>query len=154
MRPVPLMTTLTFLLTLTGCGIPPGQPAPSPSGHGTGTTVTTIGASTATPTPAGRCGPRTLTATPSVPPAPQCLTVGDVLRIRMPDSPAEPWSWPVSSDASVLRCTARQLPQGAAEAICTGRRAGTATVATSTAPFAGDPHGPPPSQWQVTIAVD
>ncbi|MGW4528600.1 hypothetical protein [Amycolatopsis sp. NPDC004378] len=153
MRPAPLLTTLATLLALTGCGTPAEQPATTSSGQGTGTTVATTHTTTTTPTPADRCGPRTLTATPSTPPAAQCLTVGAVLRIQMPDSPAQPWSWPSSSDDSVLRCAARQLPQGAAEAVCSGRRAGTATVTTTTGPFAGDPHGPPQTPWQVTITV-
>lgn len=152
MRPVPLTTTLTFLLALAGCGTPPGQPVTSSSGYRSGTTA--AGTSATTSAAVDRCGPRTLTATLSAPPpAPQCLTADAVLRIRMPDAPARPWSWPVSSDDAVVHCTARQLPQGAAEAVCIGRRTGTATVTTSATPFAGDPHGPPQAPWQVTITV-
>ncbi|MFF1612335.1 hypothetical protein ACFVYA_31555 [Amycolatopsis sp. NPDC058278] len=150
------LLSLTVLLLLGGCGTgPPAgeQPAP-PGGQGTGTAAS--GSASASPSSSpgkGGCGPRSLVATVRQQPAPQCLAVGDVLHITTETSPQQPWSLPVSSDESVLQCEARPLTDGATTATCTARRRGNATVTTTTAAFAGDPHGPPQTQWEVRVQV-
>ena len=153
------------LVLAAGCGSapPPGQPLPPSGGQGTGT-ATTGGpqpstspppppSSSSSPTGSARCGARRVVASVREQPEPQCLQVGASLRISAEPSPRQPWSLPASSDESVLRCAARLLPDGAAAATCTAMRHGTATVTTSTAPFAGDPHGPPQTQWHLVVNV-
>jgi hypothetical protein len=102
---------------------------------------------------ANRCGSVTLVARTGERPAPVCLRRGATLRVVTEPSPRQPWSLPASSDRSMLRCVSRRRPEGAAVATCRARRAGTVTVATQTAPFAGDPHGPPEYLWQVTVTI-
>jgi hypothetical protein len=79
--------------------------------------------------------------------------VGDVLSITTETSPQQPWTLPASSDESILRCAARPLTDGATTATCTALRHGKATVTATTTAFAGDPHGPPQSQWQLQIQI-
>ncbi|WP_284740315.1 hypothetical protein [Amycolatopsis sp. RTGN1] len=155
MRPR-LLLSVTVLLLLGGCGASPPageQPAP-PGGEGTGTAAS--GSPSASPSSSpgtGGCGSRSLVATVRQQPAPQCLNVGDVLYVTTETSPQQPWSLPVSSDESVLQCLPRQLSDGATTATCTARQRGNATVTTTTAAFAGDPHGPPQTQWELHVQV-
>lgn len=153
----PRLLTLAVLLLLGACGAGPAaeqSPAP-PNGHGTGTAATGSPSAT-TPSPSGkdRCGPHSLVATVRQQPAPHCLRVGDVLYITTETSPQQPWSLPASSDESVLQCIPRALTDGATTATCTAHRRGTATVTTTTAAFAGDPHGPPQTQWELHVTVE
>jgi hypothetical protein len=141
MGPTGIATLGAVALAVSGMAHPPvpTRPADHP-GH------------TARPA-ANRCGPITLTASQGVQPAPVCLRRGATLHITTEPSPHQPWSLPLSSDTSVLRCAAHRLPGGAAAATCTARRLGTATITTCTSAFAGDPHGPPQYLWQVQVTV-
>jgi hypothetical protein len=53
----------------------------------------------------------------------------------------------------VLSCTTSVANDGAATGTCRAVRSGQVTVATMTAPFAGDPHGPPQQSWQLAVRV-
>jgi hypothetical protein len=135
-----------------GADRPAGSTGSSPpaSSGGPGSTPT----DRPLPTRTG-CGrdPVTVTARPGDRPDPVCLTQGGTLRVITEASPRQPWTPPISSDESVLRCTSQALANGAAEATCTAVNAGIATVTTSTGPFAGDPHGPPQESWQLRVTV-
>lgn len=97
--------------------------------------------------------PSTIAARIGERPAPVCLRVGQSLTISTAASPAQPWQPMTASDASVLACTSQPAEQGALTATCRALRPGTATVSTTTAPFAGDPHGPPQYIWTLTVHV-
>jgi len=56
-------------------------------------------------------------------------------------------------DRAVLDCMTTPVPDNGFTATCHAVRAGTVTLTTMTAPFAGDPHGPPQSVWQLTVRV-
>ncbi|MEV4259136.1 hypothetical protein AB0J52_38765, partial [Spirillospora sp. NPDC049652] len=86
-------------------------------------------------------------------PPPLCLPVGAVLQVTAEPSPHQPWSPLTSTDALVLECVSRPGPQGTITATCTARRPGRATVATVTAPFAGDPRGPAQFRWAQQVEV-
>lgn len=151
-----LLLSLAVLLFLGGCGTGPtgGQQLGPPGGQGTGTATTGAASATASSTPGkGGCGPRSLVATVRQQPEPQCVRVGDVLYVTTETSTHQPWTLPTSSDDSILRCVARPLADGATTAICTALRRGNATVTATTAAFAGDPHGPPQSQWQLPVQI-
>ena len=87
-------------------------------------------------------------------PAPVCVHPGDVLTLTADPSPTQPWQPATSSDAAVLRCDSRQLADGALAVTCHAVAAGTVTVSTTTAAFAGDPHGPPQHTWTLTVQVE
>jgi polyphosphate kinase 2 (PPK2 family) len=53
----------------------------------------------------------------------------------------------------VVSCTSAAGPDGTIAGTCRALRAGTAEVSTMTAPFAGDPHGPPQYLWRLTVEV-
>jgi hypothetical protein len=97
--------------------------------------------------------PGPVTVRPGERPEPVCLAGEATLRIRTEPSPLQPWTPLTSSNESVLRCSSRPIGDGAVEATCTAGGPGTATVSTSTAPFAGDPHGPPQEIWELQIIV-
>ncbi|QKV80675.1 hypothetical protein [Amycolatopsis sp. Hca4] len=144
---------LAVLLLLAGCGTsPPGGRQPDGQGTGTATTGTASATTSSTPGKPG-CSPQSLVATVRQQPEPHCLRVGDILTITTETSPHQPWTLPASSDESILRCVAHPLADGATTATCTALRHGTAEVTTTTAAFAGDPHGPPQSQWQLRVEV-
>jgi hypothetical protein len=153
------------LLLLTACG----SGSAGQVGDSGGSPADSVGSASA----AGTAGPSspssevhpapTSTGCPSVPetvrvhhgeqPAAICLTPGATLRIVTDPSPRQPWSALTSTDESVVRCISRAATDGAIEATCTAVNSGTATVSTVTAPFAGDPHGPPQYMWRLEIAV-
>jgi len=86
-------------------------------------------------------------------PAPVCLRVGATVTITTQPSPAQPWQPMTTSDTAVLACTSKSADQGVLIATCRALAPGTAAVSTITAPFAGDPHGPPQHTWTLTIQV-
>lgn len=86
-------------------------------------------------------------------PPPVCLTVGAILQVRSDPSPRQPWATLTSSAPDVLDCSSEQRADGSVTAECIARAAGSATVSTVTAPFAGDPQGPPQVRWQATVTV-
>lgn len=57
------------------------------------------------------------------------------------------------TDSSVITCSSQRESQGAFTAVCHALKPDTATASTMTAPFAGDPHGPPQFMWSLTIHV-
>jgi hypothetical protein len=97
--------------------------------------------------------PAALTARFGEQPRPVCLRAGQSLTITMPPSPGQPWQSMTTTDAAVLACTSQAADQGARTATCRALRPGLASVSTTTAPFAGDPHGPPQYTWTLTIHV-
>ncbi len=97
--------------------------------------------------------PAAITARTGEQPAPVCMRVGATVTITAQPSPAQPWQPMTTSDAAVLACTSKAVDQGALIATCRALAPGTATVSTTTAPFAGDPHGPPQHMWTLTIQV-
>jgi hypothetical protein len=133
---------------------PPGSTGSPPVAGGSGST-----GSTGTPGPAptgtgGRCADgTTITARVGAAPAAVCLTRGGSLLVRTEPSHLQPWAPLASSDESIVRCRSRRLADGAVEATCTAVGPGTATLSTSTAPFGGDPHGPPQDTWRLPITV-
>lgn len=141
MRPVLLLWVVGLLAAASGCG-----QSPQPAEHSVGSTFPPA-------TTTSRCGPQNLVATTQEQPTPICLTVGVSVHVTTQPSPHQPWSLPTSSDESVLHCSAQRLVDGAAAATCTALRAGTAIVSTGTVPFAGDPHGPPQSQWELHVTI-
>lgn len=118
----------------------PARPAPS--------------AATGAPTGAtGSCGSARVTVSPGAGAAPVCLRVGEQLVLDAPSSPTQPWQLFTSSDTQTVTCDSSQQPNGSATATCRAIHPGAATISTGTAPFAGDPHGPPQQQWQLTVTV-
>lgn len=171
-----LLTTLLALMA--GCaGAGAAQPAGAPQGAGsgpgagsagsggssaagtTGTVPSATGSSSApatAPSPLGGSGcaaPATITIVLGHEPAPVCMRVGDTVTITAPPSARQPWQPMKSSDAAVLACTSHQEDQGALTAVCHALKPGAVIASTITAPFAGDPHGPPQFMWSLTIHV-
>lgn len=122
--------------------IPPtgGHPSPEP---------------TTTPPPTtGGCPARAdVQIRPGAVPAAICLPLNGVLAVTAPPSPRQPWGPLASSDDSVLRCASQPRADGSISGTCTALHPGTATISTVTAPFAGDPGGPPQVRWQIEITV-
>jgi hypothetical protein len=155
MRPLFLLALAVPLLAAcgsTGADRPAGGAGSSPPATSGGPRATPPDQPAPTPTGCSR-DPVTVTAHQGDRPEPVCLSQGSTLRVSTEASPLQPWTPVTSSDESVLRCTSRALPGGAIEATCAAVNAGTATVTTSTGPFAGDPHGPPQENWQLQITV-
>ena len=94
-----------------------------------------------------------LTVSAGSTPPPQQLPVGGTLHLTSQPSPNQPWAAFASSDESVLRCESTQHSDGSVTGTCTALAVGAATVSTTTAPFAGDPHGPPQYIWRVDVTV-
>ena len=142
-----------------GAGVPSGARS-SPSSLGSAAPAGTArpgppGTSTA-PLPVDPLcspAPASITARFGEQPRPVCLRVGQHLTITTQPSPTQPWQSMTTSAAAVLECTSQLDDQGALTATCSALRPGTATVSTTTAPFAGDPHGPPQHTWTLTIHV-
>lgn len=86
-------------------------------------------------------------------PDPVCLPVNGLLHITSDPSPQQPWAALLSSDPKVLSCASQVGKDGAVTATCTPHLAGTVTITTMTAPFAGDPSGPPQYQWTLRVTV-
>jgi hypothetical protein len=95
----------------------------------------------------------TITARTGEHPRPVCLRVGQSLTITTAASSTQPWQPMTSSNAAVLACTSHPADQGALTAVCKALRPGIVAVSTTTAPFAGDPHGPPQYTWSLIIEV-
>jgi hypothetical protein len=160
-RALATAATCTFaVLVLSACvgGRPGGPASAQPSSQGSAPDASARPApGTPTPpgTPSGACAgnARQVTVRPAETPAPVCLPVGAVLRIDAPPSPRQPWQPFVTSDPQVITCTTTAGRDGAATATCHAVRAGSATVSTMTAPFAGDPHGPMQQLWELQVEV-
>lgn len=160
MRPVRAPTLLALLL-LAGCATattPGASATPTPSTGGAGSaSPTKITVSTrpdpGPSSPRGTCGLTTLTVAQASTPPPGCLHVGTDLHITSEPSPLQPWSAVDSSDPSVLRCASDRHPAGDVSATCHAAKPGIVTMSATTAPFAGDPHGPAQYRWQITITV-
>jgi hypothetical protein len=86
-------------------------------------------------------------------PEPVCLPVNGLLHITSDPSPNQPWTTLLSSNPKILSCTSQVGKDGAVSGTCTPHLPGTVTVTTGTAPFAGDPSGPPQYQWMLTVNV-
>src|SRR5205085_2785607 len=147
-----LATGTLAVLLLSGCaGGGPGQP-PSSGGTAGGsagpTSARPAPPTGTTPPPPTGCDIRQVTVKPGETPPPVCLPVGAELQITTPISQRQPWQPFTSSDPQVVACTTKYAPAGAAIATCRALRAGTATVGSTTAPFSGDPHGPPQLYWE------
>jgi hypothetical protein len=95
--------------------------------------------------------PITIRPEPGAQPGPICLHPGDAVTLNAQPSPLQPWQPPTSSDPDTLACTSQPLGNGALTATCHALRPGTATVSTTTAPFAGGPQGIP--QWIRTLTI-
>ena len=181
-RPLPFgvrMLLLGALLALSASCASAGQSSGAAQGSAGVGGSTGSGDSTASATSSGSAGPGRSTrplppaasASPSSPPtlctpapaviavhpgepsATVCLKVGNTVTITAPPSAAQPWMPLTTSDAAVLACTSQRQDQGSFTATCRALAPGTATVTTQTAPFAGDPHGPPQYMWVLTIIV-
>jgi hypothetical protein len=147
------------VLLLAACGSNSGgsgggaDPAGSASAARTGAPLaSSTGQPSATPTGCAQPGD-TINARRGEQPAPICLAPGAAVRIVTDPSPRQPWGVMGSSDESVVRCDSRAAADGALVATCTAVSPGTATVSTVTAPFAGDPHGPPQDIWRLRVTV-
>lgn len=168
-----LLTTLLVLSAAcasAGAAQPAGSPqgagsgsAPGSAGSGgsaaagtTGTVPPATGSSSApAPSPGGSdcAAPASITIVVGHEPAPVCMRVGDTVTITAPESPRQPWQPLTSSNAAVLACTSHQEVQGALTAVCHALKPGAVIASTVTAPFPGDPHGPPQFRWALTIHV-
>jgi hypothetical protein len=162
-RGVPL---LALLLTggLFACS--PSQPAPPASTVSTSDTRGTAGTTTtpAAPSTTGDVAPSgmPLAGCPSgtvtldidaTPTAPLCLRTAATLHLTAQSSPHQPWQPLVSSGPGVLRCQSHPAADGSLTGTCVAVAPGSAALHTSTAPFPGDPHGPPQQDWNVTVTV-
>jgi len=151
-----LATGTLAVLLLSGCGggapRTPGGPAPA-GGSAGATSARPVPPTGTTPASPAGCDVRQVTVKPGEAPPPVCLPVGAELRIDTPASPRQPWQPFTSSDPRVVACTTTYAPVGAAIATCRALRAGTATVGSMTAPFSGDPHGPPQQYWELSVRV-
>jgi hypothetical protein len=161
-----------------GCGGAPSGAEPTSGGSDTpqppqGSTTTSAAVPTTGPisgpplsggTPGGKpiptgAPPGTCQSQPSVRitagarPEPVCLPVNGLLHITSDPSPHQPWTTLLSSNPTILSCTSQVGKDGAVSGTCTPHLPGTVTVTTGTAPFAGDPSGPPQYQWTLTVNV-
>lgn len=146
------------IATIAGCATHAGRDqSQSPPASGGSATPAAIGMPTTSGQPAavtsGCAHPTQLRVSPTQAGGPVCLPVGHQLRIDTPTSPHQPWQAFVSSDPGVIECTSTTGPDGAATATCRALRTGSATISTATAPFTGDPHGPPQMTWTLTVHV-
>lgn len=154
-----MIRSLLLLVLVAGCSSTPSTGAsgsPSEISPSAGTTPdASPSPSASSHSPGGPCqaGSVSETARRGQVPAPLCLEVGATLRVGAEPSPRQPWMPLTSSDEAVLRCVSRPAPGGSIDATCTAVRPGSATVSTVTAPFAGDPHGPPQFRWALEVTV-
>jgi hypothetical protein len=106
------------------------------------------------PAPGGACtAPASVRITAGALPEPVCLPINGMLRLTADPSPHQPWGKLVSSNPKILSCTSEAGAQGEVSGVCTPHLPGTVTVSTMTAPFAGDPHGPPQYRWELRVTV-
>jgi hypothetical protein len=68
-------------------------------------------------------------------------------------SPRQPWQPLLSTNPDILRCQSHSAVEGSIAGSCQALTAGTTVLRTSTAPFAGDLHGPPQHVWELTVTV-
>jgi hypothetical protein len=162
----PLPPTITALLTgltivlLTSCAAAASNTSsnqePGSAGSAPGATTAAVSQPPATPG-SGASGCRRDGAPIIVragdQPAPVCLHPGETLTMTTETSPTQPWQPMTTSDATVLGCASRPLANGSRTATCHALQPGIATVATTTAAFTGDPHGPAQYAWTLTIHV-
>ena len=138
------------------CGNQVGRAAPAGSGTiGPSAASVTIGVTgSTTANSAGGCASVIAVAIqPAGRPAGICLPVNGILRLAADPSPRQPWDQLASSDSAVLACVSQSSSNGSVTGACTALHPGTATVSTMTAPFAGDPHGPPQYLWHIAVTV-
>jgi len=133
-----------------GAGAPTGGSVPQ-TGPISGPPLSSVAP---TPAPGGACrAPESVRITAGAVPEPVCLPVNGSLRLTADPSPHQPWGQLVSSDPKILSCSSAAGPQGTVSGVCTPHLPGTVTVSTMTAPFAGDPHGPPQFRWELRVTV-
>ncbi len=167
----PLALGFVAMLVSSACGVesagsssagvsapPPGSPPSATVSATASATPTLITPRPSTPpptTPSRRCasGVVTLRIGQAEAPRPICVTVGSTLRITTEPSPLQPWAPLESTDTAVIRCQSYRSAEGAITGTCVAAHAGKATVSTTTAAFAGDPHGPPQFSWQLPVTV-
>jgi hypothetical protein len=139
---------------------PSASPSPSqttvassiaPSASASPSAAASPSASTRSSRPSG-CDSQTILVSRASEPAPICLRTGQVVHLVAPPS-LQAWAVPESSDPRVASCTGTTQIDGSMAADCVAHRAGTATVSTHTAPYAGDPQGPPQYRWSLPITV-
>jgi hypothetical protein len=153
--PVAMAFMVAALVAVTGCAASAGEQTANSSGGGAASAASTV---TPPPSPSPASSPGCASAgrvTVQTGTSPQaiCLSVGREVLLDAPASPHQPWQPFASSNPDVLVCTSAPTNDGGATANCRALRPGTASVTTTTAPFAGDPHGPPQYTWQLTVTV-
>jgi hypothetical protein len=104
-------------------------------------------------TPGPTCVPGPITIVKGSVPEPVCLAVGSRLHLTSEASARQPWSAVQSSDPGVLSCQSTTHADGSVTATCHSVSPGSATLTTTTAPFAGDRYGPPQFRWQLAVTV-
>jgi len=131
---------------------PSASPVPEPTtGPISGSPLTSV---QPTPAPGGAClTPGSVRITAGAVPEPVCLPINGSLRLSSDPSPHQPWGQLISSNPKILSCTSESGPQGTVSGVCTPHLPGAVTVSTMTAPFAGDPHGPPQFRWELRVTV-
>lgn len=155
-------TALLALMLLSACGPAATPPSAASSGggpDGPARTTPPMTELTSVPRTEGgtpNCAPptRSITARAGELPSAICLHVGETIDISTERSPPQPWQAMISTDAATVECTSTNVAGGTVRAVCRARQPGTAIVSTTTAPFAGDPHGPPQTTWALTIHAD
>jgi len=125
-------------------------PLPIPT---TWTPSTSTATSSSAPPTGCRSGTVMLPIRSGPSPAPMCLRIGGMIQFTAESSPRQPWQPLTSSAPGVLRCQSHPAVEGSIDGSCSALAAGSATLHTSTAPFAGDPHGPPQLFWDLTVTV-
>ena len=154
--PVATALMVAALAGVAGCAASAGDQPATPSAGGGAASE----ASTATPqpspppaSPSACASADRVTVQTGTSPQAICLPVGRKLQLDAPASPHQPWQPFTSSNPDVLACTSAPTNDGGATATCRALRPGTASITTTPAPFAGDPHGPPQYTWQLTVTV-
>jgi hypothetical protein len=81
-----------------------------------------------------------------------CLHLGTAVSVELLALRGTTWAEPTVSDASVATIADEVTPPGTRHDRVTLLRPGTVTL-TSASSFAPDPHGPPSTQWTLTLTV-
>jgi hypothetical protein len=166
-RGVPLLALMLAGGLIACSPAQPGTPtSPTPDTASTvdtrgaaGTTTTpvtsnTTGNATSGTTPLAGCQSGTVAIHVDAPPTvPVCLRTAATLQLTAQPSPHQPWQPLVSSDPGVVRCQSTPAADGSLTGTCVAVASGSAALRTSTAPFPGDPHGPPQQDWTITVIV-